>query len=103
MGDLRANVQEALSAVEDQPTEVKAAVVAATATASIPPPEGPVVGTLWQVLVWGLVLVLLGALAGIIWIVVDGDTETAPNVVVTVFSSALTGLIGLFVTPSANR
>jgi hypothetical protein len=52
---------------------------------------------LWRILATALAAVLVLALGGIIWTVVDGRDNTSPDVLVTVFSSALTGLLGLFV------
>jgi hypothetical protein len=90
------NAEEALAATANQPVEVKAAAVgAAIAAISSPPP--PVVAFIWKMLVGGLILALLAALAGIIFVVVDGSESTSPDVIVTVFTSVLTGLIGLFV------
>lgn len=55
------------------------------------------VNRLWTILVGGLVVVVVLCLGGVIYTVVDGNDKTSPDVLVTVFSSALTGLIGLFV------
>lgn len=67
--------------------------------AAVPAPNKEVTGMLWQTLVVGLVAVLIISLLGIIITVVDGKTATSPDTLVTVFTAALTGLIGLFVTP----
>jgi hypothetical protein len=95
---VEATVRDAVDGVADEPIEVKAAVGAAAATATTisHPPENQV-GVLWRILVSALAAVLVMALAGIIWTVVDGKDSTSPEVIVTIFSSALTGLIGLFV------
>lgn len=61
---------------------------------------GPGQGTadrLWQYLVGGLLIILIVALIGILWAVLDGNTKTSPDVAVTVFTATLTGLLGLFV------
>jgi hypothetical protein len=98
MTDLASNVSTAMTAVgETADPQVKAAVAAAAVTASIPPPSPAEAAPLWKILVGGLVAVLILALGGIIWTVADSDSGTSPDVIVTVFSSALTGLIGLFV------
>jgi hypothetical protein len=91
------NVRAAVDAVEGQPAEVKAAVGAAAATAAIPSPAPADAGMLWKIFVAGLVAILLIALGGIIYTVADANDQTGPDVIVTVFSSVLTGLIGLFV------
>jgi hypothetical protein len=58
--------------------------------------------TLWRILVSALSTILVIALAGIIVAVTDGDDGTRPDVIVTVFSFALTGLLSLFV-PTRSR
>ena len=90
-------VRDAVEGVAGQPTEVKAAVGAAAASAAVPKPPDAEVGVLWKILVFALSAILVLALAGIIWTVGDGKDTTSPDVIVTVFSSALTGLLGLFV------
>jgi hypothetical protein len=86
-------VSEALEATEGQPAEVQAAAVAA----AIPPPSPEAAIGLWRTLVTGLVIVLVLSLIGIMWAVLDGNANTSPDVIVTIFTAALTGLIGLFV------
>jgi hypothetical protein len=90
-------VSDALAGVADQSDEVKAAVGAAAANAAIPAPPPAAVGTLWTILIVGLVLALIGSLGGIVVTVADGKTTTDPNVIVTIFTTTLAGLIGLFV------
>ncbi|SEH03263.1 hypothetical protein SAMN05444920_13467 [Nonomuraea solani] len=63
----------------------------------IPVPTGSDAGWVWRALVVGLLVVIVLALGGIIWAIGDGNPATSPDLLVTVFSSALTGLIGLFV------
>jgi cation transporter-like permease len=95
------NVEEAVSGavagVANESEEVKAAVGAAAATAAVPTPPPTAVGTLWTILIVGLVLAVLGSLAGVIVVVADGKSTTDPNVIVTIFTTTLAGLIGLFV------
>jgi hypothetical protein len=92
-------VRGAVDGASGEAVEVKAAAVAAAATAAsrIPEPPPHEVGVLWRILATALSVVLVSALGGIIWTVVDGRDNTSPDVLVTVFSSALTGLLGLFV------
>jgi hypothetical protein len=78
------------AAVRPDPVELQADV-------TITKPPLREVGTLWLILVVALSAILVLALAGIIWTVIDGNNATTPDVIVTVFSSALTGLLGLFV------
>jgi hypothetical protein len=51
---------------------------------------------LWRILVSALALILLMSLGGIIVTVADGNDQTRPDAIVTVFLFALTGLLGLF-------
>ena len=92
-------VRGAMEGAAGQSVEVRAAVGAAAAAGvgSLSPPPAHEVGALWKILVTALSVVLVIALAGIIWTVVDGDEATSPDVLVTVFTSALTGLLGLFI------
>jgi di/tricarboxylate transporter len=95
MTEIAANVQAVLEATKNEEPEIRAA--AAGGAASIPAPAGAAVSWLWKALVLGLVAILVIAVAGVIWTVVDGNADTTPDVLVTIFTSALTGLIGLFV------
>ncbi len=92
-------VRGAMEGAAGQSVEVRAAVGAAAAAGvsgmTAPPPHE--VGALWKILVSALSVVLVISLAGIIWTVIDGRDTTSPDVIVTIFSSALTGLLGLFV------
>lgn len=94
---IQSQIEQAVAGVQDQPAEVKAAVGAAAATAAIPAPTPAGANQLWKFLVIGLIVLLLVSLYGIIKTVADGKTSTSPDVIVTVFSSVLTGLVGLFV------
>ncbi len=93
MATMREAVDAALEATKGQPAEVQAAAV----RAAIAPPTGEAVNWLWKALVIGLVAVLLLSLAGVVWAVIDGKPATSPDVLVTLFTATLTGLIGLFV------
>ncbi len=84
---------EALEATAGQPVEVQAAAVGA----AIGPPPPEAVSWLWKALVVGLLALAGASLIGVVFAVVDGDKETSPDVLVTLFTSSLTGLIGLFV------
>ncbi|MEV6631095.1 hypothetical protein AB0M54_10105 [Actinoplanes sp. NPDC051470] len=90
-------VRDAMEGAAGESVEVKAAVGAAAAAQSIPTPTTSDTGMLWRILVVALSVILVIALAGIIWTVVDGNEGTSPDVIVTVFSSALSGMLGLFV------
>jgi hypothetical protein len=93
MATMQETVQEALDATAGQPPEVQAAAV----RAAIPPPTGGDVNWLWKALVTGLILLLVLSLIGVMWAVIDGDDDTSPDTIVTLFTAVLTGLIGLFV------
>ena len=73
---------------------MSAKTIAARGDRSVGQPSGAEVNRLWTILVAGLVAVTLIALIGVIYAVGAGKS---PDVLVTVFTSALTGLIGLFV------
>ncbi len=100
MSEIAANVQAVLAATEGEDLQVRAA--AAGGAASIPSPDAAAVDWLWKALVLGLVSILVLAIAGVIWTVADGNDKTTPDVLVTIFTSALTGLIGLFVRSPAQ-
>jgi hypothetical protein len=51
----------------------------------------------WETFVVGLLVLLLCSLVGIVWTVADGNDATSPDVLVSIFTSTLTGLLGLFV------
>ncbi|HET9901948.1 MAG TPA: hypothetical protein VFR46_12940 [Actinomycetes bacterium] len=88
---------------ESRAVSVETAEVVTTAiAATIPAPGRNTAAILWTLLVAGLVGTVLLSLAGIIWAVADGQETTSPDVIVTVFTAALTGLIGLFVRTPAS-
>jgi hypothetical protein len=95
VSEIAANVQAVLAATQGEDPQVRAA--AAGGAASIPSPDGAAAGWLWKALVLGLVVILVIVVGGVIWTAVDGNDKTVPDVLVTIFTSALTGLIGLFV------
>jgi hypothetical protein len=93
MATVRDAVAQALEATAGQPVEVQAAAVAA----AMPAPPSNEVGWLWKALIAGLIAVLVLALGGVLVAVLDGKDSTSPDVIVTLFTAVLTGLIGLFV------
>jgi hypothetical protein len=68
--------------------------------AVIPPPTGAAINRLWMTLLLGLLMALLVALGGLLYLLIDGK---AADVAVTVFSSVLTGLLGLFAPSPASQ
>ena len=91
----RASATSSSRAGRGHAMSVQAREAAEITTITDPPADRS--GELWKILVLALAVVMVMALAGIIWTVVDGKDTTSPEVIVTIFSSALTGLIGLFV------
>jgi hypothetical protein len=83
------HVQAAMAATEGASSEVQAAAIEAV----VPPPSGQSVNDLWMLLVRGLLLLLLISVCGVIFLLVDGKD---PDLVVTVFTALLTGMLGLF-------
>jgi cation transporter-like permease len=95
--ELKEVVQTAVSGVAGESDVVKAAVGSAAVAAAVPAPPESSVSLLWTILVAGLVVAVLGSLVGVIVVVADGKDTTDPNVIVTIFTTTLAGLIGLFV------
>lgn len=96
MSEMQQAVGEVLAATSGAAPEVQAAAAAAAVTGTIPTPAQPTVGFLWKALIVGLLLILVLALVGVVYAVMDGDDKTSPDVLVTIFASVLTGLIGFF-------
>jgi hypothetical protein len=68
-------------------------VQATAITAAVPPPDQKTAGTLWIVLVSGLLAIIAVAVIGLIVLIVKDKTTAT---LVTVFTGTLTGLLGLF-------
>ena len=92
-------VTAALVATSDQSETVKAAAAggaAAAATGAIGAPSSTTTNILWIILVSALALVTLGsAIAMIIYAL--QNKASPPDILTTVFTTTLSGLIGLFV------
>jgi hypothetical protein len=67
------------------------------AAAKLPGPDAGTANTLWRIFVFTLSLTLVLSVLGVIWTVVDGKESTSPDVIITIFTASLAGLIGLFV------
>lgn len=52
---------------------------------------------LWYALVYTLAVILVICTIGVLWSVFDGKETTNSDVIVTLFTATLTGLLGLFV------
>ncbi|WP_328943611.1 hypothetical protein OG259_20645 [Streptomyces sp. NBC_00250] len=92
-------VADSLRGVEDQPAEVRQAVAASAAAAAVRRlvPLPAEAGTrLWTMLVGTLCVILLGSVGCLLYAALN-KMET--DMLFTVFSSSLSGLIGLFVPP----
>ncbi|MFI2101747.1 hypothetical protein ACH436_00510 [Isoptericola sp. NPDC019693] len=55
---------------------------------------------IWLLLIRGLVLLAAISLGGLVYAILDGNDSTSPDLLLTAFSTALAGLLGLFVNPS---
>jgi hypothetical protein len=97
-------VGAALAATAGESDTVKSAAVgaaASTATGTIPAPSSRTTNALWIILVVVLGSVVLASAISIV--VYAGENKTSPpDVLITVLTTALSGLIGLFVRPPSN-
>ncbi len=96
MPETAAQRAEAVTTVTQAAHGLDPAAQLAAVTAVIVPPDAKTTNTLWIILISGLVGLLVIALGGLIYLIAD-DIDGS-DVVLTVFSSVLTGLIGLFST-----
>jgi len=88
-----ASVQQVLQASADETPEVKKAALTALG-APIPPPSRSAADIVWIILVAGLVTVLLLALLGLAHVY---GRHVSSDQMITVFTTSLAGLLGLFV------
>lgn len=88
-----AEVQSVLAATKDESEAVRSKAL----DALIGEPSQTAADGLWKSLVTGLLILLAIALAGMLWAILDGETDTSPDVAVTAFTALLTGLLGLFI------
>jgi F0F1-type ATP synthase membrane subunit c/vacuolar-type H+-ATPase subunit K len=103
-GSVHAAVTDALAATANESDTVKAAAVGAAASAAaglIPSPNSRTTNFLWIVLVSTLgIVVLVSAIMGVVYALVN--KAAPPEVVITIFTTGFSGLIGLFVKPPAT-
>jgi hypothetical protein len=100
MADLEeraAAVASVIQATESQPAEVTK-----QALELLPKPSVVAVDYLWKLLIFGLLVILIIALTGVIVLIADGKDKTDPAIALTVFTTTLAGLLGLFA-PSPNQ
>ena len=102
--DVHTAVADALTATANESDTVKAAAVSAAASAAaglIPAPNTRTTNFLWMVLVCVLgAVVLVSAVMGLVYALVN--KAAPPEVVITIFTTSFSGLIGLFVKPPAT-
>jgi hypothetical protein len=97
MAETAAERAEAVQTVLTATTGDDPTVRAAALNSLIPVPDQTAANDLWKYLVIGLLALILIALLGLLFMIGDGDADTSPDLVVTAFSSLLTGLLGLFI------
>jgi hypothetical protein len=85
---------EAITAVAQTAQNLEPAAQLAAVNAVISPPDAKTTSTLWIILVSGLLGLLIIAIGGLIYLL--GEDIDGSDVVLTVFSSVLAGLLGLF-------
>lgn len=69
----------------------------------VPPPSLSVADTLWKVLIFGLVVIIVGALIAAFVLSSDNkDAGTDPAPFFTLATAGMTGLLGLFVNPKSD-
>jgi hypothetical protein len=102
--DVNNAVAAALTATQNESDTVKAAAVSAAASAAAGPiqqPDSRTTQILWTILVAVLAAVVLAsAIAGIIYAL--ENKAAPPDVVITIFTTSFSGLIGLFVKPPST-
>jgi hypothetical protein len=98
-------VTAALTATSDQSDSVKAAAAGGAAVAAagaIGAPSSRATNILWMILVSVLGLVTLGSAISIIIYALE-NKASPPDILITVFTTTLSGLIGLFVRAPSTR
>jgi hypothetical protein len=94
----------ALAATQNAPESVQAAAVSAAAGAAsgqIPAPDSKTTQLLWLILVTVLgAVVLASAIAAVAYIL--ANKASPPDLLITIFTTAFSGLIGLFVKPPST-
>ena len=104
MQNVQNAVSAALAATAKESDAVKAAAAggaAAAASGAISSPSTKTANALWTILVSVLSLVLLGSSVSIIVYAVKYKASP-PDILITIFTTTLSGLIGLFVRPPAS-
>jgi hypothetical protein len=97
-------VAAALTATAGESDTVKAAAVGGAATAAagaVPPPTGRTTNILWIILVSVLSLVVLGSTVSVL-VYALANKASPPDILIAIFTTAFSGLIGLFVKPPTS-
>lgn len=69
----------------------------------VPEPELKVANSLWKILIYGLLFIIVGALIAAFVLSSDSrEAATDPAPFFTLATAGLTGLLGLFVSPKGN-
>jgi hypothetical protein len=91
---LEDQVRAALHGAQGESDTVKASAVSAAVSNFVPPPAGAQAALLWKVFIVGLVGLMTISLIGLIVLLAEGKSST---VMVTIFTSLLSALVGVFV------
>lgn len=97
-------VTAALTATANESDAVKAAAAggaAAATSGAISAPSSSTTNVLWTILVSVLSLVVLGSAISIVFYATE-NKASPPDILITVFTTTLSGLIGLFVRPPGS-
>lgn len=84
----------ALKTVSEGARDLDPAAQQAAIEAVVPPPDAKTASILWIIAVGGLILLLIIALSGLLYLLGDGKK---PDLALTAFSALLTGFLGLFI------
>jgi hypothetical protein len=98
--DVHTLVTAALNATQNESDTVKTAAINAAA-GLVPEPSGRTANLLWLILVSVLAAVVLAsAIATVVYAL--QNKAAPPDILITIFTTAFSGLIGLFVKPPAS-
>jgi heme O synthase-like polyprenyltransferase len=102
--DVNSAVAGALAATQGETDTVKSAAVSAAATAAagaVPPPDSQTTSILWLILISVLgAVVLASAISSVVYAL--ENKAAPPDVLITIFTTSFSGLIGLFVKPPSS-
>lgn len=87
---------QAVRAVADATSNASEDVQRLAMQAVVPPPTEAEASRLWTLLVVGLLILAAVSLAGLVYLLADGNDKTDPDAALTAFTTLLAGLLGLF-------